>query len=137
MKPLNTHQQGIILLEGLMAILIFSFGILSMVAMLAVSVKDSSSAQYRTEASLLANQIIGQMETGNKAYAALNAAYASPAGASFVTWRDIVVGRLPGAGANLPTITIGTDNTATVTVRWQSPGDASPRNFVVVAKITG
>jgi type IV pilus assembly protein PilV len=136
-KPLKTHQHGIILLEGLMAILIFSFGILSMVAMLAVSVKDSSSAQYRTEASLLVNQVIGQMETGDKAYAALNAAYASPSGASFVAWRDIVTARLPGAAANLPTITIGTDNTATVTVRWQSPGDSGPRNFAVVAKITG
>ncbi len=121
-----------------MAILIFSLGILSIVALLGVSVKDSSNAKYRTEASLLANQIIGQMETGEKTNAALSAAYASPSGANFLTWRTTVAEKLPGvSGANLPTIAISGDNTATVTVRWQAPGDGTSRQFVLIAKITG
>lgn len=126
------------LLEGLMAILIFSLGILSIVALLGVSVKDSSSAKYRTEASLLANQVIAQMETGERTNAALVAGYSSPAGANFVTWRTTVAKTLPGvAGKNLPTISIAADNTATVTVRWQAPGDGTAHSFVVIAKIAG
>lgn len=127
-----------VLLEGLMAILIFSLGILSIVALLGVSVKNTSSAQYRTEASLLANQVIGQMETGQRTFAALSADYASPDGAQFVAWQTTVAGRLPGvAGDNLPSIEIAADQTATITVRWQAPGEDKAHSFVTIARITG
>lgn len=138
MVATSVKQKGIILLEGLMAILIFSLGILSIVALLGVLVKDSSNAKYRTEASLLANQIIGQMETGEKTNAALLTAYASPSGTNFLEWSTTVVETLPGVtGANLPTISIAGDNTATVTVSWQSPADNTAHRFVLIAKITG
>jgi type IV pilus assembly protein PilV len=137
-NAMNKKQQGVILLESLMAILIFSLGILSIVALLGVSVKNSSSAKYRTEASLLANQVIGQMETGQRTYAALLAGYASPAGTNFVTWQTTVADTLPGvSGANLPTIEIAADQTATITVRWQAPGDNAAHKFVTIAKIAG
>ena len=49
------------LLEALVAILIFSIGILAMVAMQAVAIKQTGDANYRTRATLLANRLIGQM----------------------------------------------------------------------------
>lgn len=121
-----------------MAILVFSLGILSIVALLSVSVKNSGSAKYRTEASLLANQVIGQMETGQRTFAALTTGYASPTGANFMAWQTTVANTLPGvSGANLPTIVIAADQTATITLRWQAPGDNVVHNFVAVAKIVG
>jgi type IV pilus assembly protein PilV len=135
---MTTKEHGIILIEGLISILIFSLGILSIVAMLGVSIKNTSSAKYRTEASLLANQIIGQMETGDRANAALTANFSSPGGQNFVTWQAVVTNTLPGvAGANLPTISIAPDNTATITVRWQAPGDNVAHQYVVLARIAG
>ncbi len=49
------------LLEALIAILIFSLGILSLVALQGTSIQLTSDAKYRTDASLLANKLIGQM----------------------------------------------------------------------------
>jgi type IV pilus assembly protein PilV len=52
-------QAGVFLLEALIAILIFAFGILGIVALGATAINAQSDAQYRTEASNYANEIIG------------------------------------------------------------------------------
>ena len=52
------------LIEALVAILIFSLGILGLVAMGATAVSSQSDAQYRTEASSLADSIAGAIAVG-------------------------------------------------------------------------
>lgn len=138
-------QRGSIMLESLIAILIFSMGILALVALLGASVKDVASAKYRTEASLLANQVIGEMWTGDKTNAALVANYGAATGAQYQVWKDRVVQTLPGivdavedppaSGQNLPTIEINADNTVKVTLFWQAPGESGPHNFSAVTRI--
>ena len=54
-------QQGVMLIEALIAILIFSLGILGMVAMGSVAIAAQSDAQYRTEAANYANEIVAEM----------------------------------------------------------------------------
>ncbi len=61
MTPKPSSQQGVILLEALIGILIFSLGVLALVAMQAVSVSNVSNARYRTEAAFLANEIISEI----------------------------------------------------------------------------
>lgn len=134
--PVSKRSQGgSILLEGLFAILIFSMGILALVALLGASVKNSTDAKYRSEASLLANQVIGEMWTGDKSNAMLVANY--EAGARFDAWKARVEQTLPGVSddANLPTIDVDANNVVTVTVRWQAPGETTPHNFVAIARI--
>ncbi len=126
------------MLESLIAILIFSMGILSIVALLGASVKNTSDATYRTQASLLTSQIIGQMWTGDRANATLVANYGSATGAPFITWSNTVVQALPGVtGVNLPTIAVDASNVVTITVRWQAPGETVSRNYVAIARING
>lgn len=137
------QQRGSIMLESLIAVLIFSLGILSLVALLGASVKNSSSAVYRTQASLLASQLIGQMWTGDKSNAALIAAYQ---GSGPEAWIDKIAQALPGisaavatppsAGQNLPVITVAADNTVTITIFWQAPGDSDVHKYVAVSRIT-
>lgn len=55
------HQRGVFLLEALIAILIFAFGILGIVAMGASAINAQSDAQYRSEAASYASELIGQM----------------------------------------------------------------------------
>ena len=57
---LRKHQSGVMLLEALIAILIFSLGVLGVVGMQASAIAASRDAKYRTDAALLANEIIGQ-----------------------------------------------------------------------------
>lgn len=77
---LRYQQSGVMLLEALIAILIFSLGILGVVAMQASAVAASRDAQYRSVASQLADELIGQMWSGNRDGAALEANFKGSAG---------------------------------------------------------
>lgn len=55
------QMQGSILLEGLIAILVFSMGVLALLGMQVNSIGAISEAKYRTDATFLANQLIGNM----------------------------------------------------------------------------
>lgn len=126
------NQNGIILLEGLIAILIFSMGILAMVGLQAAATRASTDSRYRAEAALYVNEIIGEMWVADKTNLA---AYASPSGANFITWLNKVktsARRLPAADA---TITVAADNLVTVSLMWTAPQDPTQRRHVVVAQI--
>lgn len=113
-------QQGMALLEGLIAILIFSIGILSIVGLQAVNLKQATDAKYRLDASFLANQTVGMMWADRENLAA----YA-------VT--DEAVATLPNGKR-----TVDVDGSqVTVTISWKMPGEAAAHRHVVVAHING
>lgn len=56
------RQRGMFLIEALIAILIFSLGILGMIAMGGAAVSATSDAQYRTEAASHADAIVGEIQ---------------------------------------------------------------------------
>ena len=58
------RQGGFFLIEAMVAILIFALGILGLVAMGGTAVSSQSDAQYRTEASSLADAIAGEIALG-------------------------------------------------------------------------
>lgn len=149
---LSYLQRGSVLLEAFIAILLFSGGILGLMGLQAVSLKNSADAKLRTEAAYLANQIIGQMWVENPANLAAYAHNANTVGpcnfgggasgnANVVAWLGdastpgTVIGTLPGATATRQQISIGANNLVTVTVCWQRPGENAPRNFVSFAQI--
>ena len=54
-------QAGSVILEAMIAILIFSIGILAMVGMQATSINTVADSKYRADAGFYADQIIGVM----------------------------------------------------------------------------
>ncbi len=54
-------QAGSVILEAMIAILLFSIGILGLIGMQTAAVSNVSDAKYRSDASFLADQVIGQM----------------------------------------------------------------------------
>ena len=163
----SRRQTGSMILESMIAILVFSLGILGVVGLQAASINASSDAKYRSEASLLANELIGRMWVSDRTPGTLQASFASPGGSAYQAWawvgngdadagtataptKGTVLQALPGAAANLPTISIAavapvvvtdppTPSTSlvTVTVFWQLPGDATAHNYTAVAQIGG
>lgn len=139
MKTIQSSQQGSVVLEALISILLFSIGILAIVGLQAVSIKNVTAAKYRSDASLLVNQVIGQMWVGDKTNAALVANFSSPSGASYATWANAVAQALPGVSgvpANAPTIAIDASNNATVTVFWQAPDETAAHNYTAITVVT-
>ena len=113
-------QRGMMLLEGLIAILIFSLGILAVVGMHAASIRHASDAKQRLDASFLANQAIGMVWADR-----------SNLGKHEVT--DEAVSVLPNGKR-----TIKVDGKqVTVTITWQAPGESAPHRYAVTALING
>ncbi len=138
---LSANQKGVMLLEALLGILIFSIGILAVVGMQTVAVRTVSESKYRMDASFLANEVIGQM-WGNRTNLALYDYNGGVPNAVLTKWVTKVTATLPGAAANPPNIDIGAGGIVTVVVFWQHPEEAGlaspppPHSYRVVASIT-
>lgn len=128
-------ERGSVLLEGLIAILIFSMGILAIVGLQVAAIKTVADSQYRLEASFLANRLIAQMwtDTGNIAN------YNLPGGAAAETWKNQVGALLPGASTTPPTVNIVGDvasgYTVTIQLNWKAAGETSAHNYTTIAYI--
>ena len=138
------HQAGVMLIEALIGILIFSIGILALLGMQGAAIKNTTDARYRSEAAFLATQVIGQMwvDMGNLAsYDTDNAVAYAPRD----TWVNNVATTLPGitvGGARTPTIQVGPDaalglapQEVRVQVQWQQPGDTDTRMVTILNRI--
>jgi type IV pilus assembly protein PilV len=153
------------LLEALIGILIFSLGILAMVAMQAASVNAVADAQYRIEAVNAANQLLAQMWVAvNRTDATtVNASLMSfehqtsgapadcafsgtpaPVGGAVDTWLNYLntagpagTALLPGAAPGMQQVEIdtGVSNRVTITLCWRAPNDTAPRRHTLVAYV--
>ena len=131
-KTALQRARGAILLDGLIAILLFSIGILGVVALQAVAVKFTTNAKYRTDAAMFADQIIAQMWGSAKNPGVLSSF--ATGGPAYNTWETQVAASLPGASANPPTITFsGTQ--VTVVVNWSVPSENTVHNYTSVSQI--
>ncbi len=130
------RQKGVALLEALVGILIFSIGILALMALQAQSIRNTIEAKYRNEAAYLANQILGTMWVDRSNLAS----YTTPSGTNgnMTAWRTQVAATLPGitvGGTNSPAIAVA-GRQVTVTLFWQMPGaDSSQRTLSVTAQM--
>lgn len=146
-----TAQRGVMLLEALVAIAIFSFAILGIVGLQATAIRTVRDADYRAKASLFANQIVGQMwlDRFNVPTYALNSGSAACGIGGNATGNAVVTswinglsdstnpGSLPGAANLQQQIVVGPNNTVTLTLCWQSPQDVTPHNFTLTTQIQG
>ena len=120
-KPSATTQKGAILLESLIAMLIFSMGILALVGLQAAMVSNTSDAKYRSVASYLAQQKLGEL-------------WADP--------NHIVATNVPVALAELPNGIYSMSHApdsgeVRITITWQAPGDTAVHNVTTNARIKG
>jgi type IV pilus assembly protein PilV len=149
-QPHSGSQSGSVLLEGLFAILIFSIGVLGIVGLQVASVKQATDAKYRTEAALLANQLIGQMWASDRSLATLRNSFSSAlAGAGYTAWigdaaaptSGTVRATLPKVSAvdgTLPIVTIGATSGVTIQIFWKQPSDTASdpvRKYTINATI--
>jgi len=147
------RQRGAMLLEALMGILIFSLGVLAMVALQALSINNQADAKYRADASYLAVQIAGLMWTDRANLAnyqhrptgggtscdptGADSPSATVAGSNMKGWLDNVSAALPGAVSQRQQILflVAAGNEVTITICWKAPQETIWHNYRLVTHI--
>jgi type IV pilus assembly protein PilV len=147
-----------ILIEALIGILIFSMGILALIAMQTAAISAQSDAQYRIEAGNLVDKILYEISlnvdrsTAGNLQTTLLAFAHQPAGSncdfsgatsanalvtSWVTELTTPPAGLPGATSAMQQIVVDTAsfNKVTVTVCWKAPNDAVAHKHTVISYV--
>ena len=143
----SRRMQGVMLIEALIAILIFSIGILAIVGMQGVAIKTVTQSKYRSEAAFLANELLSQMWSDTTALTVANYSYpgSGTVPARVQDWKARVDARLPGTtDPNMaPTITVTSTSAQGATVQiviwWRLPEEKAqnvdPHNFTAFAAV--
>lgn len=124
MMKKNSGQSGYVLLEALVAMLIFSLGLLGLIGFQAASTKIATDSRFRTEAAMLADELLAKMAASE--ISQVESDYAV-GGSKFKAWLN---GRVKG-GSRLSNVEVtptfvrsATTTTMLVTLRieWKMPG---------------
>lgn len=121
---LKSAQQGAVLIEAMVAILIFSLGVLAIVGLQGNMIKNVADSKYRSEASYIAQSRIAQMWAEDPANLA-----------GYIETNTNISTLLPGGTRTTASPATGQ---YTVTVTWLQPGaGATTHNYTTTARITG
>jgi len=153
------RQQGVMLLEALIGLMIFSIGILAMIGMQAAAFSAAADAKYRADAASYANDIISNIwmkvdrtsdaatltSLNNFQYNTSGSNCAFTGGAvdgsntSLTAWVSAVTATtgLLGATAAMQQIAVSAAdrNRVTVTICWQAPQDLAARKHQVITYV--
>lgn len=112
MISIPTRQDGVMLLEVLVSIVIFSIGILAMISMQAASVAAQADAQYRVEAGRLVEQLIANIR--------ISVAHDATTGAVDTANLDTFAHRAPTLPSTVTTCPFGNtaNSTNTIVTDW-------------------
>lgn len=108
-RHVHKSQHGSVLIEAMVAVVIFSMGVLALVGLQSAMIKNSSDNRFRAEAQLIAQAHLANMM-----------AYGGEA-STYVTQvdKDKISTQLPNGTLTFSAIT---NSMVTVTVSWQVPG---------------
>jgi type IV pilus assembly protein PilV len=155
------REAGVMLIEALIAILIFSIGILAVVGMQSVALKNATESKNRSEAAFLAQELMAQMWIDQSINPAtkINTSNVNPTNYDYpgtggiparlgtilpsTGWIGRVTRLLPGATTTPPKVTITNAQPSGATVKieifWRLPEEATlglpPHSHTVVASI--
>lgn len=108
------------LIEALVAVFVFSIGVLALIGLQAVAVREVAEAKFRTDASLIADQVGGQIAASGfgalAGFAGTYSAASNPNHAFSRAVRDTQTG-LP----NGQLVVAVAGNRATLTLTWDTP----------------
>jgi type IV pilus assembly protein PilV len=137
-KNLPARQAGSYLLESLIAILIFAFGVLGLIGLLGSSIRVTNDARYRSEAANLAGAMIADMWTMTATQ--MDTDFGA-SGTKLATWKTKAANLLPSADTYPPTVDLtqpglsAQSRTAVVTVFWKLPGETELHQHLMTAQI--
>lgn len=116
----SVNQSGFMLVEVLVAIVLFSIGLMGLIAMQTAATQNATIAEYRTIAAGLSNELVTQMWIKNTADPS-----SSALSSEITTWKTkVAASGLPNAIGDVQQ----TGNITSVTVRYKLPSQKSTEN---------
>lgn len=128
------RQAGVALLEAMIAILVFSLGLLGLAGFQALSIKAQGEAKARADAAFVANQIVGDLwsvDPGNLSSCA-GTFVAGGVGCNNAPWGNRVAESLPNGKAEVVVV----NTQVTITLTWKTPGMDEEHRYVHMANIS-
>ncbi len=154
-----TASKGFSLIEVLVAILILAIGLMGITAMQLSSLKVNQGAYYRSQASILASDILDRMRANRDAFLdgdyddldtdganptaqacisqAAGCSSANIAAQDFFEWSQYFNGAFPLIPGASGTVAVDGSNNATVIVSWNQEGWADDGNGKIVKEDQG
>ena len=120
--PTKSAQEGVVIIEAMVAILIFSFAILGIVGLQAAMIKHTAESKYRADASYIAQQKIGLL-------------WANPAdliNSPLIAQNQNIDNLLPNGTMDI--VLAGPQ--LTVSINWQAPGDKELHTYSTSTSIS-
>ena len=125
-KPLlpGRHARGVALLESLVAILIFAFGILGVVGLQTAMTRAQTSSKFRGDAAYLANELMASMWTDIPNLTKYQTAGGTCDGhPRCLAWKNKVQTVLPSGTVTVTAPSI--DGEVSITIQWAVPGEGT------------
>ena len=120
---LRSGARGVALIEALVAILIFAFGIVGLVGLQMAMTRAQGSAKFRADAAYLSSHVIGQMWADRANLAKYDSASQCASHSPCSEWRTKVAGTLPGGNSQI-SVTPATGLVA-LTVTWTTAAEGT------------
>jgi type IV pilus assembly protein PilV len=120
-RTTRRHQQGVALIEVMVSLLIFSLGVLGLVAMQGKAITYTVDAENRSRAALLASEIVASMWLEGTNF---------PSQTTQTAWKgrvaDATVSGLPNATADVQHP--DANGVTKVTITWRAPSKTGTEN---------
>ena len=129
-SALARQQRGIALMEALIAILIFAFGVLGLVGLQATMSRAQGAAKCRADAAFLGSQVIGMMWADRNhlgSYTTGNCTSYAPCS----DWKAKVANTLPGGDFDLSYT--ASSGVVALTVTWTVPVEGRHSHVVTTS----
>lgn len=117
----SRRKRGIALLEAMIGILIFAFGVLGLMGLQAAMTKAQTSSKLRADAANLASDLLGLIQTDNPANMASYATASCGGHTRCKDWLAKVKASLPSGDAAI-TVDTGTGR-VDVAISWQQSAE--------------
>lgn len=128
-------QGGSVLIEVMVAILIFSFGVLGLVGLQGAMVRNQTDAKFRTDAAFLATEFVGLAATDQVNWSAYVTTPASVCtNARCADWVRKVKNELPDGKATVAYAAGTSGGAYTITLSWTMP-DGTRHQFVSATSV--
>ena len=147
MKKVQNKQSGVVILEVLVAIVIFAVGVLGIVGLQTVTAKAGVDARFRTDAAALSDELVARAQTWVD-LSTLTVQFTgtnNSGGTEYMSWYtnrlSIAQSGLPGVQSAVafpaPYAVAGAGAFITVVISWQVPGADGRSTHTTVAALPG